>query len=456
MSTVRVPRTTPGDSAWFTQARFGLFIHWGLYAMGARHEWQQKVEAIPAEAYEERYFTRFDPDLFSPDAWAEAAAAAGMKYVVVVAKHQEGFCLWDSALTDYKAPNTPAGRDLLRPLLDAFRSRGMRVGLYYALVDWHHPDFTVDYLHPLVAGDWEALNAGRDMDRFRAYIKGQLRELLDGGYGPIDIVWPDFSYDEAGWRALSTHTEGAQYVPPGTPPGVDLTGKGAADWDAEGILRLIRELQPQALVNDRLGLPDGWDISTPEQAVPDAWPTVGGEPALWEACQTFAGRWGYNRDDASWKSTGQLVEMLAESVSKGGNLLLNVGPNARGELDPRALERLAGIGAWMRLHSRAIYGCTQAPDDLLALVPGGMHATYDPQRERLYLHLPTWPAKPLRIPGLGARVAYAQLLHDGSEVGPPTDPLSQLSAPPDDTLWLNLPRVRPDVALPVLELFLRA
>ncbi|MGI5207670.1 alpha-L-fucosidase [Spirillospora sp. CA-108201] len=459
MANVPMPRHTPGDSSWFTNDRFGLFIHWGLYAMGARGEWVQRNEAIPADEYEARYFGRFDPDLYDPVAWADAAANAGMKYVVVVTKHQEGFCLWDTELTDFKAPNTPAGRDLLRPMLDAFRARGLRTGLYYSLIDWHHPDFTVDVLHPLAgAGDWAKLNKGREMDTYREFVKGQIRELLTE-YGPVDVMWPDFSYDPASFALMANRSRPSDQPVPDTPFPGDTTrsGKGAADWHSEELLAMIRELAgPDVLVNDRLGLDVGYDITTPEQGVPRTWPRVNGEPALWETCQTFSGAWGYHRDQSTWKSVEQLVLTLVDVVGRGGNLLLNVGPTGRGEFDERVLDRLNGIGEWMRQHSRSIYGCTQAPDDVLTALPPGVRATYNPTTSRLYLHMAQWPAEPLVVPGLRDRVAYAQLLHDGSEVRRPAEKgPAVLHEPEDSALWLGLPTTRPNVLLPVIELFLK-
>lgn len=186
-------KTMSFRSSWFTDARFGIFIHFGLYSMAARHEWIKKYELISDEDYQV-YFDLFDPDLFAPAEWAAAARAAGMKYAVFTAKHHEGFCLWDSAFTDYKVTNTPAGKDLLREVLDAFRAEGLRVGIYYSLIDWHHPDFTIDTLHPLCdAPNREELNRNRDMAKYRQYMKDQITELLTG-YGKIDILWTDFSY----------------------------------------------------------------------------------------------------------------------------------------------------------------------------------------------------------------------------------------------------------------------
>lgn len=186
------PEPTPGDTSWFVRDRFGLFIHWGLYSLPARHEWVMSRERISAEAYR-KYFDHFDPDLYDPDMWAEVASKAGMKYFVVTTKHHEGFCLWDSKLTDYKAPNTPAGRDLLRPMVDAFRKRGFRVGFYHSLLDWHHPDYTVDQYHPMRDNEeYIRKDSERDINRYVEYLFGQVRELLTQ-YGKIDIMWFDFS-----------------------------------------------------------------------------------------------------------------------------------------------------------------------------------------------------------------------------------------------------------------------
>src|SRR5688500_14063501 len=169
---VRTAAPTPGDARWFTHDRFGMFVHWGLYSVAARHEWVMQREQIAPDEYEARYFAAFDPDLYDPAVWADAAADAGMRYLVVTTKHHEGFCLWNSALTDYKAPATPAGRDLLRPLVDALREREMRVGFYYSLLDWHHPDFPIDLLHPLRnVADAAARNEARDIDRYRAFLR---------------------------------------------------------------------------------------------------------------------------------------------------------------------------------------------------------------------------------------------------------------------------------------------
>ena len=429
-----------GDTAWFVQDRFGLFIHWGLYALGARHEWLMHRESIPVDVYEQRYFARFDPDLYDPQRWARAAAQAGMKYMVATSKHHEGFCLWDSRQTGYKAPRTPARRDLLRPMLDAFRAEGLRTGLYYSLLDWHHPDFVIDnrFGPYRTLGDdaREQMNAGRSMPRYAAYMRKQVKELLTQ-YGPIDVMWFDFSYPDA------AH------------PADFARGKGRLAWESMKLVRLARKLRPSIIIDDRLDLPGAGDIRTPEQFQPRAWVTEQGRRVVWETCQTLSGSWGYHRDEATWRTPDELIRTLIDCVAKGGNLLLNVGPTGRGEFDARAVACLEGIGAWMRRHGRSIYGCTAAPDDIPT--PENCRLTYNPQTRRLYIHVLAWPFKHLHLEGLRDRVKYAQLLNDASEIscGAGEWYTRQAGAPAgDNLLTLNLPPIKPDVAVPVIELFL--
>ena len=427
------------NTDWFSQARFGLFIHWGLYALPARHEWVRNFERITDEAYD-RYFRRFDPDRFDPRAWARAAKAAGMRYVVITSKHHEGFCLWDSAFTDYKATNTPAGRDLLREILDAFRAEGIRTGLYYSLLDWHHPDFPIDKLHPLrdlPPDEIARLNAGRDMARYREYMRNQVGELLTK-YGPIDILWFDFSYP--------------------TKPGDKLPGKGRDDWGSEALLALVRRLAPDVIVNNRLDLPGAGDIVTPEQYQPFEAPRgEDGAPVVWEGCQTFSGSWGYHRDESTWKTPEQCIGLLVRHVACGGNLIMNVGPDGRGRFDGRAMDRLSAYAEWMDANECAIRGCGPAPAEWAP--PGGAAYTYDPARRRLYLHLFDWPFRHVHLRGLAGKVEYAQFTHDHSEVLLREHDGSQgshtTSPVPEDAVTLELPVVQPPVRVPVVELFLR-
>ena len=432
--------------AWWTDARFGLFIHFGLYAMPARHEWIKKLETLPEARYDE-YFKRFDPDLFDAKAWAKAARRAGMKYAVLTTKHHEGFCLWDSKATDYKITKTPFGRDLVREFVDAFRAEGLRVGFYYSLIDWHHPDFTVDVNHPRRpktaenygtrgdgTGTYEEINAHRDMAKYRRYMKDQVRELLTD-YGRIDIVWFDFSYPERE-RGFGP-------------------GKGREDWDSAGLVRLARSLQPQVIIDDRLDLsdvPGGWDFVSPEQVAVVKRPTVNGAYVPWEACQTFSGSWGYHRDEATWKADETVLSLLVGAVSKGGNLILNVGPTARGEFDERAMAKLDMLGGWMRGNARSIYGCTIAPERFAA--PEGTKLTWNPKTRRLYVHLFEYPFKRIEL-AFGGEVAYAQFLHDGSELPVRTGSVGKHSGDERTATYVEIPQIRPPVKVPVIELFLR-
>lgn len=427
----QLPRETEAQKAqrmkWWTDARFGMFIHWGLYALPARHEWVKNRERMTDEQYQ-KYFELFDPDLYNPKEWARMAKEAGMKYVVLTAKHHEGFCLWDSKFTDYKSTNTPCGKDLIKEYVEAFRAEGLKVGFYYSLIDWHHPDYTIDSRHPQRQEsdeEYEKLNKGKDMNRYREYMKNQVRELLTN-YGEISIIWFDFSF-----------------------PGKN--GKGRQDWDSENLLKLARSLQPGIIVDDRLDLRDvegGWDFTTPEQYKVAKWPEVNGKRVPWETCQTFSGSCGYYRDEYTWKSPEQLLELLIESVSKGGNLLLNVGPTARGTIDYRAQERLKAMGEWMKFNNRSIYMCTQAPEEFTA--PPNTLLTFNPETRRLYVHLLSYPMGSLTLSNMADKVKYVQFLHDASEIRFGTG--REASA---NDLTLQLPVQKPPVIIPVLEVYLK-
>jgi alpha-L-fucosidase len=431
ISPAQLPKETEAQKTqrlkWWTDARFGMFIHWGLYALPARHEWVKNYERITNEDYQ-KYFDMFNPDLYDPAEWAKKAKEAGMKYVVLTAKHHEGFCLFDSKFTDYKATNTPYGKDLIKEYVEAFRAEGLKVGFYYSLIDWHHPDYTIDRVHPQRQESdsaYKRLNKGKNMSRYREYMKNQVRELLTN-YGEISIIWFDFSF-----------------------PGAN--GKGHADWDSENLLKLARSLQPGIIVDDRLDLRNvegGWDFTTPEQVKVAKWPEINGKRVPWETCQTFSGSWGYHRDENTWKSPAQLLELLIESVSKGGNLLLNVGPTARGSFDMRAQDRLKSMGDWMKFNNRSIYGCTEAPSEFVA--PPNSLLTYNPVTKRLYVHLLTYPMGRMNLTNMGDKVKYVQFLHDASEI--------RFSMGKDENtneMILQLPVQKPPVEIAVLEVFLK-
>ncbi len=424
---------TPGDTEWFVHDRFGMFIHWGVYAAAGRHEWVKKYEAMTDEQYR-RYFDHFDPDLYDPAEWAKLARAAGMKYFVITTKHHDGCCLWDTALTDWKVTNTPAGRDLIGPMVEAFRAEGLKVGFYHSLIDWTHPHFTLDGHHPRCADEeYVRANQNRDWSKYVEYLHGCVRELLTN-YGKIHYLFFDYSYSQMEGRGLLG------------------PGKGKDDWHAEQLIKLCRELQPGIVINDRTEIPQ--DLVTPEQVQP-AGPLRGqdGKLLVWEACQTFSGSWGYYRDQLDWKSPDTIVKMLIDGVAKGGNMLFNVGPTGRGQIEPRAVERLQAVGAWMGLHGRSIYGC--GPSEFAP--PADGRFTRNAAEDRLYLHMFSWPFKHIYCPNLGNRVEYAQLLNDGSEI-----PIAEaekmhhrLPEHAKNTLVLEIPVQKPPVAVPVIELFLR-
>ena len=269
------------------------------------------------------------------------------------------------------------------------------------------------------------------MNIYREYLKNQVREILTN-YGKIDILWLDYSF-----------------------PGE--FGKGRDDWGSVELMKMVRELQPGIIVNDRADLKDyqgGWDFTTPEQFKVDAWPEENGVRIPWETCQTFSGSWGYYRDELTWKDNKQLLVLLIETVSKGGNLLLNVGPTARGTFDYRADNALAEMGEWMKYNSRSIYNCTQAPDEFEA--PDNTILTYNPETNRLYVHLLDYPLQNFLMRGYADKVKYAQFLHDASEIkiGKPHGYWVEQKHAKND-INLLLPVNKPNVEIPVIELFLK-
>ncbi|MBO4982845.1 MAG: alpha-L-fucosidase [Clostridia bacterium] len=433
-----VTRKTPGDTEWFKKDRFGMFIHWGLYAMPARNEWIKHIECLTDETYD-KYFKYFNPDLYDAKDWARQAKAAGMKYAVLTTKHHEGFCMFDTKYTDYKCTNTPAGRDLVREYVDAFRAEGIKVGFYYSLIDWHHPDFTIDTKHPRrFDKNADELNQGRDMKKYAEYMRNQVTELLTN-YGKIDILWFDFSYP--------TPDEGFPEW---------MGGKGKDDWESEKLIALARKLQPGIIIDNRSDLEQ--DLWTPEQYQVLEWVKhpESGELVTWEACQTFSGSWGYYRDETSWKSPKMLIEMLVNTVCIGGNLLMNVGPTARGYFDHRAEKALKVYADWMRVNSRSIYGCTMAEPEFKA--PRGTRLTQSEDGKRLYIHLVEYPYAFLEFEGLGDKIDYAQFLHDGSEIlytiGS-VDHFSEARTSKDGLVAFKIPQQIPDMIVPVIEVFLK-
>jgi len=380
----------------FLQDRFGMFIHWGLYAIPARGEWVRNTECISNEDYQQ-YFDEFNPVYYNPKEWAKLAKQAGMKYAVMTTKHHDGFCLFDSKFTEYKSTNTPAGRDLIREYVDAFRAEGIKVGLYYSLIDWHHPDYPAfgDRIHPMRENE-SYQGRPENFSRYLEYMHNQVRELCEN-YGKIDIMWFDYSYD-------------------------DMTGE---KWEATKLIQMIRELQPTAVIDNRLGATEGkadglqaeppiyaGDFYSPEQIIPSQGVTDAlGRPVPWEACMTLNDHWGYHAKDKNYKTAQNVIHMLIECVSKGGNLLLNIGPNAKGEVPKESVAILEQVGQWMHDNHASIYGC--GASDL----PKPEWGRYTQRGNMLYAHIFQRGTAAFRFDGLQGKVKKARLLMDGSELG---------------------------------------
>ena len=382
---------------WFTRARFGMFIHWGLYSIPARGEWVRSEEFIPKEDYDP-LIHEFTAPRCDVRQWMEAARDAGMQYVVFTAKHHDGFCLYDSAYTDFKSTNSPAGRDFVPEVLDAARDCGLRAGLYFSIIDWRHPDFPHygDKQHPM-RNDPAYGNEGRDFGRYLDYMHAQVRELCTN-YGKLDLLWFDFSYDE-------------------------LRGEA---WRAAELMEMVRSLQPDVIVNNRLEVsgegygslaecrptPYHGDFVTPEKMVPpQGLQDAEGRPLVWESCVTMNEHWGYCAVDNFYKPAPMLIKKLVECVSKGGNMILNVGPDATGRIPQRSLDILAEIGRWMDKNGGSIYGCgpsgLEKPD----------YGRVTRRGDTLYFHLYENTIGPMPLAGVDKdSIAAIRRLADGTEV----------------------------------------
>ena len=365
--------------AWWRDARFGLFIHWGVYSVPAgTHngeqienigEWIMHYGKIPVSEYQQ-YAKEFNPVDYDPEAWVLMAKDAGMKYIVITAKHHDGFALFETAASDWNIVEaTPYGKDLLKPLAEAARKHDIKLGFYYSQAqDWVHPggSFWDGY-------GWDPAQNGSMDEYLRDIAVPQVKELFTN-YGEISILWWD------------------------TP--IDMTPARAAMFDG------LVELQPGIIVNNRLLYGHDGDLRTPEQNVP---PT--GLDYDWEACMTMNTTWGYKSYDDDWKSSGQLIRNLVDSASKGGNYLLNVGPMANGEIPQPSIERLKDVGEWMRVNSSSIYGTTASP--FIRLTWGRATKKEYPNATELYLHVFDWPEDGLlRVDGLRSDVSGAYFMAD--------------------------------------------
>jgi alpha-L-fucosidase len=385
------------STKWFTEARFGLFIHWGLYAIPAKGEWYMSQAQLPFENGYKRYFEEFDPKNCDIKEWIRLAKKAGMKYAVMTAKHHDGFCLFDSALTEYKSTNTKQKRDFIAEFVEACRAEDIKVGIYYSLLDWVHEDYPKfnDRFHPM-RGNEKYKDEVINWENYVDYMHGQIRELCTN-YGKIDIMWFDFSYDEM------------------------CAGK----WKGEELLKMVRTLQPEILVDNRLEAagssngsilenipsPYAGDFASPEQYMPTREICKkNGESIPWELCTTMNDSWGYNAYDNNYKTSDFIILKLVECVSKSGNLIVNIGPDANGEIPYPQQKILSEIGEWMDKNQESIYDCGKSkferPD----------WGRYTQNKNVVYAHITEGTIGPLPLTGIPREsIQNVRILENGSE-----------------------------------------
>jgi alpha-L-fucosidase len=415
-SNIETPAQKDARLKWWSDARFGMFIHWGIYSVPAGQwdghtdygEWFLEQSHMPVSQYE-KYADQFNPTNFNALAWVRAAKAAGVKYIVITSKHHDGFGMYRSDLTDWCISRTPFHRDPLKELAAACKAEGIKFCLYYTIMDWHSPDWGIRRPWNDVAASY----GPPDMDRFEDYMKGQLHELLTR-YGPIGLLWFDGNW-ESPWTAKR----------------------------GEDIYNYVRSLQPAIIVNNRVGKPENTpgggyaktgavgDYGTPEQTIP---PTGFGPGVYWESCMTMNDHWGYNQADQNFKSTETLVHNLIDCASKGGNYLLNVGPTSLGVIPAPELERLKEIGDWMKVNSAAIYATKASPFKKLPW--GRCTEKVDGKNTILYLHVWNWPTDgKLLVPGLSNSIKSAKLLATGQKLK---------TSAKSDGVMIEIPATAPD------------
>ncbi len=369
---------------WFNDARFGMFIHWGIYSIPAQGEWVRYYNDISSDDYD-KYMKQFNPVDFKPEEWAELAWQAGMRYVVFTTKHHDGFCMFDCKYTDFKITNTPYAKDITAELVAAFRARGLKIGFYHSLVDWRHPHFIPDAEHPL----WkrgERDFSQRNLKIYQKYLYDTVEQLMTD-YGGIDILFFDYT---------------SKY-------------KDSSEWAPAELLEMIYRLQPGIMVNDRLSYektPNFYgDYCTPEISLPNQQPVVNGKPRNWETCMTMNENWGYNAADTEFKDPMTIIRALIHCSSMNGNLLLNIGPDALGEIPAESINILEEVGEWMKKYDKTIYG--NHSSDWVA--PIGCYYTATDEKT-LFLHLINPLMGDLILPQLNNKVKKITVLADGTEV----------------------------------------
>jgi alpha-L-fucosidase len=412
-------------TSWYRQAKFGMFIHWGPYSQASVEASWPIMTPKPGGITEATYRAlpqTFNPEKFDPRAFVDLARSAGQEYMVFTTKHHDGFCMFDSAYTDYKITRTPYGKDIVAQLVKACGDDGMPLGFYYSPPDMHHPGFRDTT--KLTRENWHGEPQRPEWASYLQYMQLQLTELLTR-FGPAALIWFDGLNDQQ-------------------------------KYDGERVIRMIRELQPATLVNDRIGVDA--DYETPEQFIPTAIPTkgiklTGVDPAvsqrlkntvprpedfrLWETCMTINNTWAYNKNDLDFKSEQTLIRGLVEVASRGGNFLLNVGPQPDGQIQPEFQQRLRAIGDWLTLNGDAIYGTTYGP------VQGVASLRTTAKDKAIYVHVFDWPTATCEIAGVEARVMSARLLANGK-------PLTFRQT--EGRLTIDIPQQAPDANVSVIAL----
>ena len=361
--------------AWWRDAKFGLFIHWGPVSLkGTEIGWSRGGERrgtggtgeIPLEVYDNLY-KQFNPVKFNADEWVSIAKSAGMKYLVFTSKHHDGFSMFETKLTDYKITNSPFRRDVVAELAKACHEGGLKFGFYYSPPDWHHPDYRTE-----------------NHARYIKFLHGQLRELCSN-YGRVDIVWFD-----------------------------GLGGK-AEDWDSPTLLKMIRELQPRVIINNRAGLPA--DHDTPEQEIGHFQ-----TDRAWESCITIGTQWAWKPDDRI-KSLKECIDTLVRCVGGDGNLLFNVGPMPTGEIEPRQVARLKEMGTWLKQYGESIYGNRGGP------FRPGLWGASTHKGNKVYVHILTWPQETILLPPIQKKIVASSVLTGGAVEVKQTDAGIEISVP---------------------------
>ena len=354
------------SSAWFNQARYGMFIHWGPYSVGARGEWTANRELYSLPEYTAEFVEKFTAENYDPRAWVKLAKEAGMGYLVLTTRHHDGFCLWDTDTTDFKSTKIGAKRDLVRAFADAVREAGLKVGFYFSMADWFHPDYPGAHERDWPTG-WPDETARQ---RFVKFYHAQLEELMTR-YGKVDILWYD--------GCIPSPTEGTE------------------------INTRIKQLQPGILINNRNG--DPHDFHSCEQAIK---PAPAGHD--WEACMTLNENWGFHAGDHQWKNARAVIRMLTETASNAGNLLLNVGPMADGTIPKPSVDILREAGDWLRRNPGWLHGSARSP------YSWNMWGRSTVNGNRIYLHIFNGVGPQLRVADIGNRILSARYLDGGAPV----------------------------------------